>query len=223
MKKIICLFSLLLAVAPAAEAVAVTGRVRVTGRSAQADAVTIVYAEPLDRALAQPGTYTISQRDKIFSPRVLPVSAGSTVQFPNDDLIFHNVFSLSRPGPFDLGLYRAGATKSRVFMAPSAYRIFCNIHPQMTAIVLVLPTPHFTEADTAGVYQLDLPAGRYRITVWSERSDPSSQEVTVGTGPVMAPELSLNESQFVELAHRNKFGLDYVNIAYDPVRDRKPR
>lgn len=223
MKKLICFFSLVLAMAPAAEAVAVTGRVRVTGRPSQADAVTIVYAEPLDRVQAQPGTYTISQRDKTFSPHVLPVSAGSTVQFPNDDLIFHNVFSLSRPGPFDLGLYRAGSSKNRVFRAPAAYRIFCNIHPQMTAIVLVVPTQYFAQADITGVYQLDLPAGRYRITAWSERSDPSSAEVTVGTGPVMAAELSLNESQFVELAHKNKFGLDYVNIAYDPVRDRKPR
>jgi plastocyanin len=201
----------------------VSGRVRIAGRSQQANVVTLVYAEPLDGGRVQPGTFTLTQRNKTFLPRVLAVPAGSTVQFPNDDQIFHNVFSLSRPNPFDLGLYRAGSTKTRVFTTPTVYRIFCNIHPQMTAVVLVLPTSYYTEVDAAGNYRLDLPNGRYRITAWSERAQPSVAEITAGTNPSTVGDLSLDESRFVEAGHKNKFGQDYAAMAYDPLRDRKPR
>jgi hypothetical protein len=158
----------------------------------------------------------------MFIPRVLAVPAGSTVGFPNEDLIFHNVFSLSRPRPFDLGLYRAGSSKERVFSEPATYRLFCNIHPQMAAIILVLPTSYITEPDTAGAYRLDLPAGRYRLTAWSERSEPATTEFTVSSGGAMAPELTLDESNFVEVPHKNKYGQDYPKSAYDPLRDRRP-
>ena len=214
---------LLIVTAAASEAATVTGRVQFAGRPRQADVVTIVYAEPLDGASVPQGTFTLSQRDKTFSPHILPVPVGSTVQFPNDDLFFHNVFSLSGPNPFDLGLYRAGTSQSRSFKTPAIYRIFCNIHPQMTAIVLVLPTSYFTRVDASGSYRIELPAGRYRITAWSERSQPSRADVTVGGNPLAVGELRLDESRFVEVGHKNKFGLEYASIAYDPQRDRKPR
>ena len=139
----------------------------------------------------------------------MAVPIGSSVEFPNEDPIFHNVFSLSRPGPFDLGLYRDGASKTKTFTAPATYHVFCNIHPQMSAFILVVPTTFITEVDGAGNYRLELPAGRYRITAWSERADTSSVEVAVGTGAVTAPELTLDESHFVETQHKNKFGQDY--------------
>ena len=217
------LLSIILLSATVGQAATVSGRVQVAGRLSRTAAVTIVYAEPLDRAAVLAGTFTMSQKNKTFSPAVLPVPAGSTVQFPNDDLIFHNVFSLNRPSPFDLGLYRAGASKARTFSTPSIYRIFCNVHPQMTAIVLVLPTSYFTQADAMGNYRLDLPAGRYRLTAWSERSDPSTTEITVAAAPLNAASLSLDESRFVETGHKNKFGLDYALIAYDPLRDKKSK
>ena len=215
--------SMLMLVAAEAEAATVSGRVQVAGRPPAADVTTIVYAEPLDGARVEPGTFALSQRNKTFSPRVLPVPVGSTVQFPNDDLIFHNVFSLSRPGPFDLGLYRAGSSRSRSFRTPTIYRVFCNIHPQMTAIVLVVPTSYFTQTDRSGGYRIELPAGRYRITAWSERSQPTSADIALGANPVAVQDLRLDESQYVELGHRNKFGVEYASLAYDPVRDRKPR
>ncbi len=215
--------TLLLVLGVAAEAATVTGRVEVAGRAPRAGVVTIVYAESLDGARVQPGTFTVSQRNKTFSPRVLPVPVGSTVRFPNDDLIFHNVFSLSRPNPFDFGLYRAGSVQTRSFQAPATYRVFCNIHPQMTAVVLVLPTSHFTEVGAAGTYRLELPVGRYRITAWSERSQPMNAVVTVADGSQTIADLVLDESRFVAVAHPNKFGMQYATIAYDPLRDRKPR
>ncbi len=223
MKTVMCLSMAVVAAVAAAEAATVTGRVQATGRPMAADVVTIVYAEPLAGGGVKPGTFTLAQRNKTFQPRVLPVPVGSMVNFPNEDLIFHNVFSLSRPGPFDLGLYRAGASQSRTFRAPAVYRIFCNIHPQMSAIVLVVPTSHVAEADASGNYRLDLPAGRYRVTAWSERSEPVTTDVTVGTDALTVGDLTLDESRFVAVARRNKFGEPYASSAYDTVRDQKPR
>jgi plastocyanin len=205
-----------------AEAGLVTGRVNVIGRAAQTSVTTVVYAESLDsRQSPQPGRYSLLQRNKTFIPHVLAIPAGSTVNFPNNDLIFHNVFSLSRPKPFDLGLYRSGSSKSQLFSAAATYRVFCNIHPQMTAIILVLPTSFITEVDTSGAYRLDLPTGRWRVTAWSERSQPVTTEIRVASTGATSLELTLDESQFVELRHRNKFGQDYPKSAYDPLTDKR--
>ncbi len=223
MKKTLLTLIVVLSFAANAGAVNVNGKVQVMGRPSWAKVITVVYAEPIDGSRVQPGRFSMSQRNKTFSPTVLPVPAGSTIEFPNDDRVFHNVFSLSRPGSFDLGLYRAGASKSRLFSTPAIYRIFCNIHPQMTAVVLVLPTSYFTLTNPAGGYSLDLPPGRYRVTVWSERSTPSTAEISVAAAPVAVSDLRLDESKFVEVSHKNKFGEDYPALAYDPMIDRKSR
>ena len=214
MKSIIVAACFLLSVWPAF-GTPLSGRVRVTGRQAGFNVPTIVYAEALGGPTVQPGQFSMVQRGKAFSPRVLAIPVGSTVNFPNEDLVFHNVFSLSRPNPFDLGLYRAGASKSRVFSAPATYRVFCNIHPQMSAIILVLPTSYITEADATGTYRLDLPPGRYRITAWSERAEPASMEVSVSATVQAGPDLSLDEAKFVEVGHKNKYGQDYPKSAYE--------
>ena len=196
----------------------VTGRVRVAGRKSGAT-LTIVYAESLGGpSVVKPGHFSMKQRNKSFVPHVLAVPVGSTVDFTNDDLIFHNVFSLSSPAPFDLGLYRAGASKSRVFSGPAVYRVFCNIHPQMTGVLLVLPTSWIAEADLSGAYRMNLPPGRYRLTAWSERSQPASVETALESGTGTFPELTLDESKFVELPHKNKYGQDYPRTAYDPLK-----
>lgn len=202
----------------------VNGRVNVVGRPAQASVTTLVYAESLDmRMTPQPGRYKLLQRNKTFIPRVLAVPVGSSVDFPNSDPIFHNVFSLARPNPFDLGLYRSGLTKTRTFTDPAIYRVFCNIHPQMTAVILVLPTSFLAEVDSSGAFRLDLPAGRYRVTAWSERSQPATVEVMVPASGATSPDLILNESRFVELPHKNKFGQDYPKSAYDPLLDKRSK
>lgn len=198
-----------------------SGRVVVVGRGDRSPATTVVYAESLSGpSPTRPGRFKLTQQNKSFHPHVLAVPVGSTIDFPNLDPIFHNVFSLAK---FDLGLYRAGASKSRTFAEPAIYRVFCNIHPQMTAMILVLPTSHITEAEASGAYKLDLPPGRYRITAWSERSQPASVEVSVSDASTAIPDLTLDESKFVELAHKNKFGQDYSKSAYDPLKDAAPR
>jgi len=203
----------------AARGTEVSGQVRIQGRSNPNATTTIVYAEVADgRTPVHPTRRKLVQKNKTFIPAVLALPAGSTVDFPNEDPIFHNIFSLSRPEPFDLGLYRAGASKSRVFSEPATYRVFCNIHPQVTAVILVLPTSWIVEADSAGAYRMDLPPGRYRITAWSDRSDPASTEITVGSEAASVPELSLNESNYVEVQHKNKYGQDYSKNPYDSLK-----
>ena len=215
-------FLLMLFIGGTAHSAVLNGRIRVSGRPQGVNVITIVYAESLDRPRSQPGVFTLTQKNKAFLPRVLPVPVGSTVKFPNEDQIFHNIFSLSRPSPFDLGLYRAGTSMSRVFTTPAVYRVFCNIHPQMTAVILVLPTSYFIEADAEGNYRLDLPNGRYRIKAWSERAQSPAVEIAV-SGNFQTAELSLDESGFVDLGHKNKFGQDYPPQAYESPRDVKPR
>lgn len=193
----------------------VTGTVRVQARAGVQPATAIVYAEPLDAAAPKkPGTFKLTQKGKAFVPRVLAIPAGSTVSFPNEDTIYHNVFSLSPPAPFDLGLYRAGAAKTQTFASPAAYRVFCNIHPQMTALILVVPTPFIALADANGAFSLDLPPGRYKLTAVSERATAVSSEMKVGASATAAPELTLDESQYVAPARKNKFGQDYPKDAW---------
>ena len=145
---------------------------------------------------------------------MLAVPNGSSVSFPNEDPIFHNVFSLSTPQPFDLGLYRAGATKTRTFTQPAVYYVFCNIHPQMVAFLVVAPSPWVAMAAADGTWRLDLPAGRYRITALSERASPVAIEVTVGKGTTEAPPIALDETVAVVAPHLNKYGKPYPKSAY---------
>jgi len=195
----------------------VSGRVKLVQGSADRKPMIVVYAEQLgEHEPPKPGHYDLKQHSKTFIPHVLPIPVGSTVTFPNDDPIFHNVFSLSRPGPFDLGLYRAGDSKTRVFNKPAVYRVFCNIHPQMSALLLVLPTSFITETDAQGNYRINLPPGDYQLSAWSERSDPVTKEISVQAAPLNVPEITLDESKFVELQHKNKYGQDYPASAYEP-------
>ena len=192
-----------------------TGRVDVRTAAGRAAAPAIVYAEPVvQAALPRPLKATLTQQDKSFVPAVIAVPVGSTIDFPNKDAIFHNVFSLSNPSPFDLGLYRSGASKSRTFTEAGVYRVFCNIHPQMTAVIAVVPTPYMTVAANDGQFQLDVPPGSYRVTALSERAAPVSVEVSVTPAAATVPPLTLDESQHVAAPHKNKFGQDYPATAY---------
>ena len=204
-----------LLVASAADAGLVSGVVRTAVAPGARPATAVVYAEPVDAAAPRrPGRFTLRQKNKTFQPSVLAIPSGSTVEFPNEDAIFHNVFTLSGPQPFDLGLYRGGASRSSTFTSPAAYRVFCNIHPQMTALIVVVPTPFVTLADAAGRYSLDLPPGRYRLTALSDRAAAVTAEVTSLAGAVTASELQLDESRFVSVAHKNKHGQDYPAESY---------
>jgi plastocyanin len=193
----------------------VTGVVRTVARAGVAPAAAVVYAEPIESAAPRaPRRFTLTQKNKTFQPHVLAVPVGSTVEFPNNDGIYHNVFSLSGPQPFDLGLYRAGETRPRTFADAGIYRVFCNIHPQMSAIIVVAPSAFTTVAAPDGRFTLDLPPGRYRLTAMSERASPVSIELTSTAGASTAPEMTLDESAWAFAQHKNKFGKDYPAAAY---------
>jgi plastocyanin len=207
--------ALLVLPAPAVQAGSLSGIIRTTVAAGARPATAVVYAEPMDVAAPRrPGGFTLRQKNKTFQPSVLAIPVGSTVEFPNDDLIFHNVFSLAGPQPFDLGLYRAGASRSRSFTSAAAYRVFCNIHPQMTALIVVVPTPYVTLAAPDGRYTLDLPPGRYRLTALSDRAQAVTAEITSLAGASAAPDLTLDESRFVSATHKNKHGQDYPPESY---------
>lgn len=204
-----------LSLATSVDAGTVTGVIRTIVRKGAPAATAVVYAEPIETAAQKaPQRVMLRQRNKTFLPRVLAVPTGSTVEFPNDDDIFHNVFSLSSPSPFDLGLYRAGDTRDRTFAAPGIYRVFCNIHPQMSAFIVVTPSPYATVASADGRFTLELPPGRYMLTALSERAAAVSIEITASEGASAAPELTLDESAWVFAQHKNKFGQNYPAAAY---------
>lgn len=193
----------------------VSGVVQTETRPGVVPATTVVYAEPVDAAPPRkPGTFSLQQKQKTFLPHVLAVPAGSTVNFPNEDRIFHNVFSLSGPQPFDLGLYRAGDSRARTFAHAGTYRVFCNIHPQMSALIVVVNTPHVLTTGPDGRYTFDLAAGTWRITALSDRADPVSVQVAATVGAAEAPALRLDETRWVEVQHKNKYGQDYPKSAY---------
>ena len=109
----------------------------------------------------------MDQREMKFLPRVLPVMVGSTVEFPNHDTAWHNVYSKGGAKDFDLGLYPPGKTRSVMFDKPGVARILCNAHPNMEAFIVVKEHPFFSSADKGGNYRLDgVPLGKYRIQVW---------------------------------------------------------
>jgi plastocyanin len=214
-RDVLCAAGLSLAFTAVAIGGPVSGVIRTASRPGTAPAARIVYAEPLDVPPSkQPGKFTLRQKNKAFLPRVLAVPVGSSIVFPNDDLIFHNVFSLSGPQPFDLGLYRSGDAPLRTFTQPGTYRVFCNIHSLMSALIVVVPTPYVAAADPDGRFVLDLPAGRYRVTAMSERASPVSVEVVSQAGATVAPELNLDETRWALAPHKNKFGNDYPISAY---------
>jgi plastocyanin len=129
----------------------------------------------------------VTQKDATFRPHVLPIMVGTKVEWPNEDEIYHNVFSKSDVKPFDLDLYKKGDKPPPVlFERPGKVDVFCSIHANMYCIVLVLDNPYFASADSNGKYTIkDVPAGTYKITAWHERLPNLTQEITVPEkGPV---------------------------------------
>jgi len=125
----------------------------------------------------------IRQEDLTFVPHVLAVTKGTEVEFPNTDPVFHNVFSLSRAESFDLGRYPKGASKRVRFDSSGVVKVFCHIHSDMSAIVVVLDNPFFVSPDVDGSYVIDgLPPGDYKVTGWHERAHPVTLRVHVDAG-----------------------------------------
>ena len=126
----------------------------------------------------------IAQRDKSFVPRVLPVRAGTMVQFPNGDQFFHNVFSLSSAKRFDLGKYNTGESRSQTFTQPGLVKLFCEIHARMKGFVLVLESDAFAVPNANGHFRLiDVPPGEHTLVAWHPAFGPKTMHVTVGAQP----------------------------------------
>jgi hypothetical protein len=127
----------------------------------------------------------LNQRQMMFRPLVLPVCAGTTVDFPNSDNLYHNVFSYSQPKEFDLGRYPRGHSRSVLFSKPGVENVYCDIHAYMYATILVLDNPYFARPADNGSYEISgVPAGSYQLGYWYGRKKISSVQVVVRSGQV---------------------------------------
>lgn len=127
--------------------------------------------------------FVIHQRNMEFVPRVLVAPVGSTVELPNDDRIFHNVFSFTNGKPFDLGLYPTGASKRITLDRAAVNRLYCNIHPHMAAYILAVDSPYYAVSDKIGGFSIaDVPPGRYTYHAWRSGAETLSATITVGDG-----------------------------------------
>ena len=173
-----------------AQQVSVTGRVELfqdgSVRSHEpVDAV--VWLTPTERGEQAhhdpaPQHLQLVQRNKSFSPHILVVQVGESVEFPNKDPFFHNVFSLFEGKRFDLGLYESGTSRKVVFDREGISYIFCNIHSDMSAVVVALQTPYYGITDPEGRIAIpNVPPGRYQLRIWQERAVPESLQVLTRT------------------------------------------
>jgi plastocyanin len=204
----------------------VTGQVSVTAANGAAranrDASVVLWLIPRsDQPTLRPSAHDESphprliQKNKVFDPHVLAVQVGSQVDFPNHDPFFHNVFSLFNGKRFDLGLYEAGSTRGVRFDRAGICYIFCNIHPQMSAVVVVVDTPYFAVSDARGEISIPhVPPGRYHLNFWEEHCSPKtlnelSRQITVSEEATSLGSIRLQESQEPVTAHLNKYGKQY--------------
>ncbi len=126
----------------------------------------------------------VDQRDKMFSPHVSVVTRGTTVRFPNDDTLFHNVFAYFQAKKFDLGMYPRGATKKVTFDKTGLVVLLCNVHSSMSAYIMVVDTPYYAVSDGSGHFRLpNVPPGAYTLHGWHESGATLTQPVTVGAKP----------------------------------------
>lgn len=227
-RRLLIVLAIFATAAPAQDAAGrVTGSVITTNskgkRIAAANAVVwLTPQNPLnDPGPVPPGNFTLLQKDKRFHPHMLVVPVNSTVEFPNADHFFHNVFSVYEGTRFDLGLYESGSSKKVRFSRPGASYIFCNIHPEMSAVVMVMKSPYYAVTGANGQYSIQgVPDGEYTLHIWFERAKPEdlqelSRAVTV-SGTVSLPAIGITEAASVSEGHKNKYGQDYEQPAPSP-------
>jgi plastocyanin len=202
---------LLLAAVPAA-AGTVQGRLEIVekgGKAAKDVAEAVVWVEG-PKVRARPSSGTVTMKGKVFVPRVAVVPVGGSVEFPNMDPVFHNAFSVSGENRFDLDLYKKPNSRSWTFQHPGLVRVYCNIHPQMSAFVLVRDNPFWARVGADGRFVIEgVPAGSWTVKAWHERGGEASSPVTVGEEQAAEVSLVLDARDFKRAPHKNKFGQDY--------------
>jgi plastocyanin len=181
--------------------------------------VAVIWLDPADKSSelhpAAPGHFTLLQKNRMFSPHLLVIPTGSVVSFPNADPFFHNVFSFFNGKRFDLGLYEAGTSKEVVFSREGVSYIFCNIHPEMSAVVLALATPMYGAADASEKVTIhDVPPGDYSLHVWIEgfmqpALDRMTRRVQVRSAGTNTFVLDATGAPRQPAQHLNKFGQPY--------------
>lgn len=178
----------------------------------------VVWLSPVDPKTPmrpfQSGQLRLTQHHKSFEPHLLVVPVGSVVEFPNRDPFFHNVFSLFDGKRFDLGLYEAGSTRNVSFDRPGISYIFCNIHAEMSAVVVALDTPYFGISNRRGeIVVAQVPAGHYVMHVWYETALPETLKAMTREVDVTADSSTLGilqvPAEIATRAHKNKYGMEY--------------
>jgi plastocyanin len=210
---------LMAAVCASAQQAALKARVELTrnGHPLKDASKAVVWLTPVGRSFEPPQQQAseipqLVQRDKSFHPSLLVIPVGGKVEFPNHDPFFHNVFSLFEGKRFDLGLYESGTTRFVQFDQPGISFIFCNIHSQMSAVVIALATPYYAISDARGELSMpNVPPGRYQLQVFHASIAPDTlramnREITVSPDDASLGTFTLAES---DLAHKNKYGRDY--------------
>jgi plastocyanin len=182
----------------------------------------VISAQPVTAEAAPPSSkhVVMLQRNKMFTPHLLPVTTGTTVDFPNVDPIFHNAFSSYSGQIFDVGLYPPGTSRSVHFTRPGVVRVFCNIHPTMSAIILVLNTPYFATTAKDGSFEMNLPEGDYDVKVFHERATEQtlaglSLRIVVSGDTVRLPPVAVSEAGYLLAPHKNKYDRDYQSAPDD--------
>ncbi len=176
-----------------------------------------VWLDPISGGapLPKPRKAEMVQQGKRFLPHVLAITVGSTVDFPNYDPIFHNAFSNYDGQVFDVGLYPPGTTRTVPFRKEGIVRIFCNIHPTMSAIIIVLRSPYYAVSAKNGEFSIaNVPPGQYRLHVFHERATEQTlhdleRTVDVAAADTGLPSITVSESGYLLVPHKNKFGKDY--------------
>lgn len=194
----------------------VTEQTGTAGRKQTKTPPAVIWLKPLQvsgAASPGPGNFKLLQKDKSFVPHLLVVPTGSVVAFPNADPFFHNVFSLFDGKRFDLGLYEAGTSRNVVFSREGVSYIFCNIHSEMSAVVIALTTPYYSIASPKGEFLFtDVPDGEYDLHVWVEGQHPSFLEQQIRRVKVAGNTMNLGDVHVGlshEEQHLDKFGHPY--------------
>jgi plastocyanin len=226
---LIC-FSLALAAAAGLPAAPISGSIVL--RDSRSDSVNkrndysgvVVSVEPVGGIPPEAPAHhaVMRQKDKTFLPHVLPIVIGTQVDFPNFDPIFHNAFSSYNGQIFDVGLYPPGKTKTVRFAQAGVVRVFCNIHPSMSAVILVLNTAYFAETGKDGLFELDVPPGEYDLHFFHERATEQtlaalSKRILMTAQPMRLGEIVVSESGYLLAPHKNKYGHDYSPPPDDQV------